>query len=757
MVTKGTNGQGMRRPPCRHAASMPWVPSGILAAICMGGMLAMEILGAVPAWGNVAEAPVFALDVPAMNAEPAIKSLARQTGYSVLYRSADVADIRTNALEGHYTVTDALQVLLSGTGLSGHLSKWGVITIVQDATEGGRKPASRKSRGAFWEGLVAAFASLLAVQPAASAESTGGQRIVLEEVIVTAQRRAQNVQKVPIAVSALDAPQLSTRRINNVSDLGAVAPNITLANIPGNATSFAIAIRGANNFNPGPYWDEPVGIYVDGVYLGKTQGNVFDLLDLDRIEVLRGPQGTLFGRNTMAGAINLVTRPPSGRFSGQVAVESGNFDREVGRVTMDLPAMGRLRAALGARAERRDGWVSTTGGSPEPELNNRHSDAAFAALAYDVTDSLKLNYRFDYTKIDQHGLYNQPVRSEVAQFFGIPGIEARQGRQRTASINSPDFERSRIEGNSLTATWNLGDAGTLKYIGAYREMKWHDGLDLDGSPVLFVQTENRTRYRQASHELQYLGSHDRWNWVGGLYYFSDDGYTFNPQTYFLTFALQTFDSRYGYGTRSRAAYAQADYRLTDRLTFTAGLRHTIEDKRGSRFQELVDFGLVTIPEGTAASAEFSSTTPALALAYQVADNNMIYFRYAKGFLAGGFNGEALSVLSATTPYKPQSQHSYEIGSKNLLLGGRLTLNANIFCNCSLGFGVELPGESDLDSNEGIVAAVGHGLQVAGDAAVGFGELGFSKAAGDLLLHLAHAQVTFRAVVGEGNVRIAGEE
>ena len=525
----------------------------------------------------------------------------------------------------------------------------------------------------------AAPAASADVAPAAPATEAGAKKtVVLKEVTVTAQRRSQNLQEVPVAVTAIDEAQLTARGIQNVSDLGAVAPNLTVVPTPGNATSSAISIRGGNNFNPAPYWDQPIGVYVDGVYLGKTQGNVFDLIDLERIEVLRGPQGTLFGRNTMAGAINLVTRPPSGVFTGDATVSFGNYGSKVARTSIDLPAIGKLKVSLGGRIERRDGWVKTTPGSSEPDLANKHNHEFYADLEYDATDDLTLRYRFDYTNINQHGTFNQTINSDVGTDFGIPGIIVNRGRQTHASIDSPDFEKSRIAGNALTVTWNLGAAGTLKYIGAYRDMHWHDALDLDGSPILFAQTENRTRYRQASHELQYIGSYGRWNWTTGLYYFTDNGFTDNPQDYFL--GLANYAENYGYQTRSRALYGQVDYKLSDTLTLTAGLRRSLEEKRGSRFEALVDPAVVLVPQGTSARAGFGATTPTVNLAWQLTPRNMLYARYAEGYMAGGFNGEAQTVKTATTPYKQEKQQTFEVGTKNLLLDGRLSLDAAVFSN-----------------------------------------------------------------------------
>ena len=513
-------------------------------------------------------------------------------------------------------------------------------------------------------------------KPGKAGQAEAKKPVVLQEVMVTAQRRTQNLQDVPLAVTAIDKAQLNARGIANVADLSSVAPNLQVSTTPGDATAAQISIRGMAGYNPALSWDTPVGIYVDGVYLGKTQGSVFDLLNLERIEVLRGPQGTLFGRNTMAGAINLVTRPPDGVFGGTAELGFGNYGSKVGKVSLELPAVGKLKASFGARIERRDGWVKTTPGSSIPELGNLHNEQAFAALRYDATDNLTLDYRFDYSKVNQYPLYMQPVNSQVGELFAIPGIVVNQNRQTTATIDAPAFERSKVEGNSLTATWKLGDVGTLKYIGAYRELHWDDALDLDGSPVPLASSERLSRYHQTSHELQYLGSAGPWNWVGGLYYFSDKGFTNNPQSYF--FGSTVFNSTYGFDTRASAAYAQVDYQLTERLTLTAGIRRTNETKDATRF--LAGNGQVIVPAGTHASKSFGATTPTVNLAYKLNAHSMLYARYAEGYLSGGFNGEAQTTVSAVTPYLPETQKTLELGSKNTFLDGKASVNADVFYN-----------------------------------------------------------------------------
>lgn len=505
--------------------------------------------------------------------------------------------------------------------------------------------------------------------------------VTLQTVVVTAQRRTQNLQEVPISVSAIDAAQLSARGITSIGDLISAAPStVVMTGTGGYTTTAQVAIRGSWQSNPAMYWDSPVGVYLNGVYISKVEGSLFELPDLERIEVLRGPQGTLYGRNTMGGAINLITRPPSGEFGGNASLGFGNYNSKVGNLALDLPAMGKLNMSLGGRVERRDGFVGPTASSPrqirQGDLDNRD---AFVALRLNATDNLTVDYRYDYNKADNTPLFSQATHSDVAQVFHIPGIIVNQERQGKAAINYDVYERSRSDLNALTVQWKLGAPGTLKFIGAHRELHWGNGLDLDGSPIAFAQTNINSRYRQTSYELQYLGSVGRWNWVGGFYYFQDKGFTYSPQHYFLG-GVNFNDNYYGFGTpRSRALYGQADYKLTDKLTVTAGIRRTIESKSISRVEVLAP-NIPIIPPGTQAHTGFSATTPTVSFSYQLNADHMIYARYAKGYIGGGFNGEGSSVAAVITPFRPETEQTYELGTKSELWGGRARINADVFYN-----------------------------------------------------------------------------
>ncbi|MBK7249714.1 MAG: TonB-dependent receptor plug domain-containing protein [Gammaproteobacteria bacterium] len=226
--------------------------------------------------------------------------------------------------------------------------------------------------------MILAAAAAQAQQPAARGETTEAQG-TLQEVVVTAQKREERLQDVPVAVSAIGERQLSSRGIQNVQDLTGLAPNVNVLPAANSNTGSQISIRGSVQQNPALYWDPTVGIYIDGVYLGKNLGNVFDVVDLERVEVLRGPQGTLYGRNTLAGAINLITRQPSGEFRGNVKVDVGNFNLHSARASLDLPRFGIASVSLAVRGEKRDGTTQTMPGSAVRELNNRNSTSARAS------------------------------------------------------------------------------------------------------------------------------------------------------------------------------------------------------------------------------------------------------------------------------------------------------------------------------------------------------------------------------------------
>ncbi|WP_176593457.1 TonB-dependent receptor [Sphingobium sp. EM0848] len=543
--------------------------------------------------------------------------------------------------------------------------------------------------------MVAALASTTWHTPSQAQtlpEQTGAGSGV-DEIVVTAQKREQNLQDVPIAISALSPAYLEKRQITSVADLSGLAPNLKVDTAGGNRTSSIIAIRGGVQGNPQLYFEPSVGMYMDGIYIAKAQGSLFDVADIERIEVLRGPQGTLYGRNAIAGALNIVTRKPSGELSGKVEASYGNYDYRRVRGTIDLPRLGIFSAKLSGQIVKRDGFYHVAGNAFTDEAQTLDSKSGMVQLRAEPFDALTLDYTFDISVNDQQASAAQAVSGTGTL---APYVLPRR-RMRDVSFDSPNFEYAKNWGHALTATFDLGDLGTLKSITAQRKQKYRDALDLDGTPVALALSSRDSRYKQFSQEFQLTGKVDRLNYVLGAYYFDDDGFVFNPQSFFS--GLSNTDSRFGFTTKAYAAYAQFDYRITDALTLTGGLRYTHEKKAVERYlARLTAAGpvvVVNLPEGTTPPAKFEKISPTATLAYEFGPNLNIYARYAQGFRSGGFNATASTKADVQRVFKPQVQNTYELGFKSRLLDNRLQLNIAAFQNdvSDLQLSVFVPGLS----------------------------------------------------------------
>ncbi len=539
-------------------------------------------------------------------------------------------------------------------------------------------------------------------------------------IIVTAQKRSENVQDVPIAITAIGSQFLESRGIDSIDDLGTIAPNVKFERAPASKTISQIAIRGSVTINPAITWEPAVGLYLDGVYIAKAQGSIFDIADLERVEILRGPQGTLYGRNALAGAVNLVTKKPSGEAGGMAELTYGSFDEVRLRGVVDLPQMGAFSAKVSGQYRTRDGLIAlaTPDGRGRNRTDSIESGSFMVQLRAEITDSITADYTYDYSKSNQTPPFSQllavnrngdprdifdpasPSYPFAGAFFPLDRV-ADPDRITTASIDAPVYERSRSYGHALTLTIGLGDA-ELKSITAYRDLAWADGLDLDGSPFPVAFTQRISDYHAFSQEFQLTGTafEDSLAYVLGAFYFDEQAETVNPQTYFG--GGVDLDSNYGSNTKAWAIYAQLDYDLTERLKLTLGGRYTRETKDISRFFR-VNFDaangitsplvVADLPYGAIPDAKFSDFSPAVTLSYAASDTINLYARFAQGFKSGGFNGES-NVFAAPTadcpsgalelcqPYLPEQVDSYELGIKSQFLDDRLIVNLAAFRNDS---------------------------------------------------------------------------
>lgn len=601
--------------------------------------------------------------------------------------------------------------------------------------------------------IGAAFSGqLLAAGEAAS--NAGGEE-VLEEIIVTAQKRTERLQDVPISVTAISGAQLENRGIRSIANLNALAPNVTVKSAqPGAGLTAALNIRGIGGGMPAIWSDSAIGMYLDGVYIGKTQGALLDLLDLERVEVLRGPQGTLFGKNTEGGAINFITRKPSGEFGGDVGFEFGSRGHQVAKASIDLPQMGIMKLGFSLRDERRDGTVDNPNG---PKWNNRNRNAQRLQASFDISRDLKVDYAYDHSDIDETptaiSLYDNqgyanlyptnPFMAGVDGFFGAglrPMMAPFVNKGYPGSIASDPgqdfYTKLKVNGHALAVNYALNATNNLKYIASKRKMHYQEMHDLDGTPINVFSAGKDTFYDTSSHELQWIGNTERMNYVMGVYAFRDDGYTLaNQMGHYLTFSPLAIGHQqlyYRTKTSAEAVYGQMDYKLTEALTGTLGLRYSREKKQGDLwkiFGPNNGMGMVgayvpvmdatqTIVLDTFSpksnNAKFSSTTPVAALSYKINPGLTVFGRVAKGFKSGGFPLEAQTPAQALIPYDQETSTAFELGVKSAFNDGKAQLNATIFSTDVKDYHInQLPpgGMSPVTVNAGKLKS--EGLEVEG--------------------------------------------
>ena len=507
----------------------------------------------------------------------------------------------------------------------------------------------------------------------------------LEEVVVSAQKRTERIQDVPISITAISGQALENRKIEGAADLQGAAPNLNVVAAPVSGLIAATTIRGLGTGQPSIWADPGVGMYVDGVFVGKNQGALLDMLDLERVEILRGPQGTLFGRNTTGGAVNFVTRQPSGEFSGNVGFEIGNYGRKVEKISIDLPKIDNtLSLGFAARRENQDGWLANPNATEK--WGNRDREAYKVGAKFDISKDTKFYYSFDRSNINETTTPMSLIKTTgycsyvsvpgcyPSYFAGISGAMASslQVGLPTSTSSTPGYAPNQnlaVTGHTWVAETAVNANNTIKYIGSYRDMAYKDVGDYDGTTVNTFAGIRSTSCQTHSHELQLIGSTKDIKYVGGLYYFTDNGRTVQDQIgAFFTFnplAPMKRQTNFGVGTEAKAAYGQVDYSVNEKTTATVGLRYTDEKKNGSIDRSGLGAisGTPVITTTGDASASFQSWTPTVALSYKLNPNNMVFGRISKGFKSGGFPLEAGTASAALTPFQPEKSTSYEIGAK----------------------------------------------------------------------------------------------
>jgi iron complex outermembrane receptor protein len=525
---------------------------------------------------------------------------------------------------------------------------------------------------------------------------------VLEEIVVTARKREETLQVAPVSVTAISGANLEKAQITRIDDLAQIAPSLNISRQAGFANSVTVIMRGIGDTDPILTNDSPVAIYVDGVYLGRTIGSLIDLSDLDRVEVLRGPQGTLFGRNTTGGAIDIYTKAPAEVFGLKQTLgyaSNNEFTSQTFINTGDIGKTG-FAAKIGYRHHQMDGFVNNTLAARDAWPGADKKDAVYFALRGDLTKDLRLDYRFDFDDESDYSPNYQIVGAtpKVVSYFsksplygGAPFTPVTPDRLGTVQNEVLPPERLRTLGHNVTLNDYVSDAFRIKSITAYRSL-WERGSTTLGDSgqlkglVFFSATPqnvylydtplSNSHQHQLSEELQFSGKVDRFNYVAGLYYF--DEHVGEQSTTLLTIPVQlgptfikgfptTLKLNYTGESRSYAGYGQASYTppiLDDKLELTVGIRYT-KDRKSIEQNDSTAVRYLR--------RSFSNTSPAFTAKYEWNRDLMTYFRFAQGYKAGGY-----SARSQGTGYDPEKATSYEVGVKSEWLDQHLRINADVY-------------------------------------------------------------------------------
>lgn len=552
----------------------------------------------------------------------------------------------------------------------------------------------------------------------------------LDEILVTAQKTETNLQQTPIAISVLGGDDLRNRGVQSLGDLmtGGV-PSLRIVPFFSRSSALTVGIRGIVPFDANqPSRDAGVGVYIDGVYLGRSQGLGAALFDVERIEVLKGPQGTLFGRNSTGGAVSIVTREPSGEFQLRQTVGISNFDGHKSETHLDLPQWGTVSFKIDGIVSKRDGTVSNPM-QGEENFNKYDRRGIRVAAKVEPSDDFKAVYSYDNSYDATTPYYVQLLEKNPASAALAPLVKVQAERTKVADIGLPQEDNVGLTwGHSLHMNLNVSDDFEIRSISSYRRVK-QDQLDNSIGAHSGPFTPNATfaryslaslRQEQYSQEFQFVGGFDEFDYVAGAYYYhekgDDDAWTPNTMRWDAlglapvrlpsleagaqvpfpdraSTALAKSSALFGQGTWSPAAI--------EGLHVTGGARYTHDKKKGT----------LTKVNGANTAFTFDTSSnrldPAVIVAYDATSDLHVYGKWGTAYRAGGANSRSVNYRS----FDPEKVSTFEAGLKSDFWDGRARLNLAAYTSRYKDIQIDFSATNLLQSNRGTLETVnapGHG-------------------------------------------------
>jgi iron complex outermembrane receptor protein len=565
------------------------------------------------------------------------------------------------------------------------------------------------SSAGLWIDNVASASESTAV-----ADSKAQPALEIQEVIVTARKREERLQDVPISIAAISGKELTDRGFADVASLSNATPNLEINNgrADGGGSTAQIYIRGVGQNDFLIPNDPGVGLYVDDVYVSRSSGAITGLMDLQSVEVLRGPQGTLYGKNTIGGAVRITSAKPSlDTESGRFGVTVGTYQRHDFNGSINLPVTDELAIRVAGSSRSTDDIGHRVLDPSGAGTGNINETATRIQALYEPLDRLQVLVTGDYTRTRQHGPYgansgyipgasplidalNSSVYPAMAASLGLPAGSQFDGRWVSSpkidygtGPNQDDFD---VSGISAVVSYSINSHLSLKSISAYRTVRSTAGRDGDHSPFPVLETIVKDDNEQYSQEFQLNGTYERFNWTTGLYYLKEnlkdtydaklwDGLIDSPVA--VDFDAHSLSRLHG---TSLAAFGQGTYNLTSSLHLTLGGRFNREQKDFyEKWYFLVQPREFTCP-GIDVSGQYDNCkstdnvfTPAASLSFNVSSDALLYFSYSEGFKAGGWTPRLFSQQSLRRD-SPERLKAFELGIKSEWFDRRLVLNADAF-------------------------------------------------------------------------------
>ncbi len=676
-------------------------------------MLPLLILSFGLAVQASAAEPKFDFNVPRQPVHSALMEFAEQADLTLVFPDDVVRGNSANALAGTYTLQQGVDILLAGTGLTPMFSNATVLsisaheqlmnkgsTMKKDRENQARGNNTGAARKRLFAGLAAVASSLFGAGAMAQSQSGVSDRLAIEEIIVTASKREESLQDVSVSVTAFSSDDVSALGFDNGLDISDQVPNFTVQSLFGPSGPPFMNIRGISTVSFNLVNETAAATYIDDVYQGSISAVTGQLFDVERVEVLRGPQGTIFGRNTTAGLVHYVSRKPTEELDGYASLQLGENKQVIVEAAVSNTLTEGVRGRIAYRQHRDDGLQKNI----NPAFNNARAGvtdvrSARGTLQFDIGDEWMAEVNAHWAESDStlpgyrfSGLFDETLTPGVPCsvddflndrcFNGAGGSDFDPDPGETYSVFDGSDNIYDAYGGYLRFTGDLGFANFISTT-AYETF---DSLTVQDYNIIEVTSVRRTYpfnidHEQVTQEFRLDGSTESFDWLAGFFYYSDKKAQFSDFI-FAPGAPASLGFKTATETDSQALFGEIDFGLTDNIRLIAGARATSEERKLTRylaggagvFEPIDEFDLIDDVDET-------EVTWRVAAEYQTEDDHLYYAQISRGFKSGSYNAAVnptLQGVANTGPADSETVINYELGAKTEWLDSRLRLNAAVF-------------------------------------------------------------------------------